>query len=910
MTNMTTAQPQVPTKPLQLFHGIVKQINSGDSLVIRSFAAGKNLEKQIMLSQITSARLGRNLKPSSPDSTIEADQPYAFDAREFLRKKLVGKEVVFSKEATTPSGTDRGVLYLGKDITTGENINDAIISAGLVEVRRLNKPSDEETRLIALEDHAKSLSLGKWSKDSDSDHVRNVKYTLDNARTFVDSLKQKPVDAIIEYVRDGSTLRALLLPSMNNVTVQLSGIKCPTMKQDGENEPFAEEAKFFVETRLLQRDVQIIVEGVANQSNGILLGTVLHPNGNISEFLLREGLARCVDWSMGNVSVGAEKYRNSEKQAKAAKIRMWKNYSPAKLILDEANKNLNGKVVEVSNGDSVTVKIGDATKKVFFSSIRPLRTADFPDLAPGKADKKNLPLYDVPYLFEAREFLRKKLIGKKVNCTVDYIQAKQDNYPEKVCCTIMFGEINVAEALVSQGLARVIRYKQDDNQRSSQYDDLLAAEIRAEKKNAGVHSNKPPTTMKINDTSSDSSKTKQLLPFFQRLGRIDSVCEYVSSGSRLRLYLPKETCLITCLLSGIDCPRLGRTANGSTPAQNNDEFSEEALQFSKSRAFQHEVKVEIEGIDKAGNFIGQVFTEDGTNLSVGLVEAGFAAVHKTAYNSPYFSALSAAENKAKEKKLNRWKNYVEKSVVLESVEKNEPTERVVTQKKIVITEITDELHFYGQLVENGPKLEQLMGQLRTELESRPPVVGAYTPKAGDICVAKFSMDDEWYRAKVISCKSSGDVTVLFIDYGNKEATKATSLAQIPAGFESLPAQSQEYALAMVQLSTDEDDNDNAYDYLKEILYLENEPQFSINVEYKVGTVDFVTLTDSSKVDIGKKLVMEGFLSVDRARREKRLQKLLTEYLKTLTQAKSAHKMMWRYGDKEQDDAAEFGLTKR
>ena len=56
--------------------------------------------------------------------------------------------------------------------------------------------------------------------------------------------------------------------------------------------------------------------------------------------------------------------------------------------------------------------------------------------------------------------------------------------------------------------------------------------------------------------------------------------------------------------------------------------------------------------------------------------------------------------------------------------------------------------------------------------------------------------------------------------------------------------------------------------------------------------------------------MEGFLSVDRARREKRLQKLLTEYLKTLTQAKSAHKMMWRYGDKEQDDAAEFGLTKR
>ena len=32
------------------------------------------------------------------------------------------------------------------------------------------------------------------------------------------------------------------------------------------------------------------------------------------------------------------------------------------------------------------------------------------------------PLYDVPYMFEAREFLRKKLIGKKVNVTLDYIQ--------------------------------------------------------------------------------------------------------------------------------------------------------------------------------------------------------------------------------------------------------------------------------------------------------------------------------------------------------------------------------------------------------------------------------------------------------------------------------------------------------
>lgn len=54
---------------------------------------------------------------------------------------------------------------------------------------------------------------------------------------------------------------------------------------------------------------------------------------------------------------------------------------------------------------------------------------------------------------------------------------------------------------MSQGLAKVIRYKQDDDQRSSKYDELLAAESRALKKLIGVHSTKEPTTMKIADVS-------------------------------------------------------------------------------------------------------------------------------------------------------------------------------------------------------------------------------------------------------------------------------------------------------------------------------------------------------------------------------------------------------------------------
>lgn len=65
----------------------------------------------------------------------------------------------------------------------------------------------------------------------------------------------------------------------------------------------------------------------------------------------------------------------------------------------------------------------------------------------------------------------------------------------------LFTHRNVAEALVSKGLATVIRYRQDDDQRSSHYDELLAAEARAVKKGAGLHSKKEAPIHRVADVS-------------------------------------------------------------------------------------------------------------------------------------------------------------------------------------------------------------------------------------------------------------------------------------------------------------------------------------------------------------------------------------------------------------------------
>ena len=56
------------------------------------------------------------------------------------------------------------------------------------------------------------------------------------------------------------------------------------------------------------------------------MGSIIHPNGNIAEALLREGLAKCVEWQLGVVTGGGEKYRKAQEVAKDAKKRIWKNY--------------------------------------------------------------------------------------------------------------------------------------------------------------------------------------------------------------------------------------------------------------------------------------------------------------------------------------------------------------------------------------------------------------------------------------------------------------------------------------------------------------------------------------------------------------------------------------------------------
>ena len=182
-----------------------------------------------------------------------------------------------------------------------------LVSEGLVNVRREGvRVTPELTRLQELEDAAKAAGKGRWGHAAPI--VRNITWQIENPRAFVDLQAGKPVKAIIEHVRDGSTVRAFLIPGFQYITLMISGIRCPGFKLDSDGRPdpsvvvpFAEEARFFVESRLLQRDVEIVLESVNNAN---FVGTILFPKGNIAEALLKMGLARCVDWSIAFMKTG------------------------------------------------------------------------------------------------------------------------------------------------------------------------------------------------------------------------------------------------------------------------------------------------------------------------------------------------------------------------------------------------------------------------------------------------------------------------------------------------------------------------------------------------------------------------------------------------------------------------------
>ena len=224
--------------------GIIKEVPSGDTVIIKAVlksTTGIAPEKRVTLSSLTAPRLGRR------DGST-ADEPFAWQSREFLRRKAIGQFCVFRTDYVLEqaAGREFGSVYLDNK----ENLAVSVVAAGwakvalmvtcvdpeappLVQVRQggaQQSPVYEE--LVKAEEAAKAARKGVWTTDADAIQaaVRPPPDDNDASSLLAQHGKGKPLPAIVEQVVSGSLLRVTLPEEGSAQTlVFVCGVNAPSL---------------------------------------------------------------------------------------------------------------------------------------------------------------------------------------------------------------------------------------------------------------------------------------------------------------------------------------------------------------------------------------------------------------------------------------------------------------------------------------------------------------------------------------------------------------------------------------------------------------------------------------------------------------------------------------------------------
>lgn len=292
---------------------------------------------------------------------------------------------------------------------------------------------------------------------------------------------------------------------------------------------------------------------------------------------------------------------------------------------------------------------------------------------------------DQPFAFEAKEHVRKMLIGKKVLVVPEYTRtapAESKDQSTRVYASIIFGKINVSDDLLRKGLARVISHRMDED-RSRFYEFYIQSEQDAARRTVGVHDPKAKGSNtrkavdltrrrkrggKDKDANDDEekvadnspvNKARQFLNSFQRESNgIEAVVEYCFSSTRFKLYVPRDHCYITFVLAGVRSPQENK--------EKKTNWAQEALDMIRPKVTQHNVKIYVEGLDRGDNFIGNmVFGKH--NIGCDLLKDGYAELMRySAEKSKYADKIMAAANKGRAAKVRCWQDFEERMAAIKA----------------------------------------------------------------------------------------------------------------------------------------------------------------------------------------------------------------------------------------------------
>ncbi|QDS69214.1 hypothetical protein FKW77_000711 [Venturia effusa] len=881
----------------------VKSIISGDTLVL-SHPSDPRKERQLSLAFVTAPRLKK-----------DGDEPFAFASRDFLRKLLVGKTVNFRVLYVIPSSKrEYGVAWLPDGKGSMLEFPEEAVKEGWLKVRddAGRREGDGDTALLVeklqvAEAHAKADSKGVWAESAGEGRVQCV-YELADPASFVKENQGKAIDGIVERVLSGDRMivRLQLSPKEHVQTMLLiAGIRAPSTKrmnpsnqQEQAAEPFGDEAQQFVEVRLLQRNVIVNVLGLSPQNQ--IVASVKHPSqGTIAPHILKAGLANCTDFHSTLLGADMGELRQAEKAARAANLGKHKHAS----ALQKAGSENDAVVSRILSADTIFIRNNKTgvERRINLSSVR----------QPKPSDPKQ-----APWQSEAKEFLRKRAIGKHIKYQIDGKRAATDGYDEREMATVTLAGKNIGLLLVENGFASVIRHRADDIDRSPIYDDLLLAEQEAQTSKKGIWSDKANAAKQYVDHSESLEKARRQMTLLSRQRKVSAIVDFVKSGSRFTVLIPKDNAKLTFVLSGIRAPRSARN-----PTDQGEPFGKEAHEFANRRLQQRDVEIDVEDVDKVGGFIGALYVNR-ENFAKLLLEEGFASVHAySAEKSGNGPELFAAERKAKEGRKGMWHDWDPSQDedgddfgYTNGGSNGHGTEAPAEPRKqdyrdVVVTHVDDSGRLKLQQIGTGTtaKLEDLMSSFRKFHLTAKPLADA--PKVGEVVSAKFMGD--WYRAKIRrNDREKKRAEVNYFDYGNSEMVDWTDLRPLPQekfGPQVLRPQAVDATLSYVQLPSGQ--------YLADTIdFLQTQVQdrqlvASVDFQEKDGSLS-VTLYDAGKSEkagdsINAELVLEGLAMVPRKMKAwERGADILKVLSKLETEAKDAHRGTWEYGDVLPDEDLE------
>ncbi|KAA8492726.1 Ribonuclease TUDOR 2 [Porphyridium purpureum] len=853
-------------------HAQVKHVLSGDTVVlVKPPAPGAPVAAPPPEIRLTLASL--QAPPLFPD-----EKPCAYDSREFLRSRLVGRAVQFVIEYKVEHAGDRlfGSIFVCEPVapapadgSSGDtassdahpkpaqiwtSVSKAVVRAGMAKVRApLNdreacaKDIDE---LRALEETAQTEQIGIYSPDAPI-RLRQLAPAM-SSNELLALMKGHAFRATVEYVITGSVFRVLVsLPdgTYRAMSVQLAGLQCPGFRREAGSEkplplPFALNAKFFSEMRVLGREIHFVVEhGERNAASMtgdwplyVRILSVTAPAGSgaekesatldLGEELLRAGFAKTLSWSLGESGVDSMRMRLAEKAARDARRGVWVSFEPpAGAQLGAAlSAPFEATVQEVVSGDTLVVVPESGPH-----ALSPVRIS----LASVRAPRPARGMQKEEYMgADAREFLRRKCIGKRVSVHVQYQRvpqaAQQSQASSSGTAPMLFADVfqdrpaaaasngseklNGSESsgsprmclsteLVRAGYATVIKHRSGEDT-SSVYEDLLQEESQAVEKKRGLHKPSPAGSgapRRVNDLGAPDAKkrARDMLPFLEKAGAMRGVVEHASTGSRFRVYIPKDHMIIPVALRAARAPAPARRnatgATGTAAAERGDPMGDEALFFARSMFLQRDVDVTVCGIDRNGTYLVDLRLAEGSSHSSTasqkardcatlLLEHGFAELSVGPSGAAASKQYESAEASAKAARCGIWQikdpNASNAKVAVEPEESaTAPVDRTPVAVRVVEVGVGGRI-FYRKLDVTG---DDGMGAISAALAAvavdDTTCADAREFKVGEMVLLRYP--NGVFRARVLSKNNAAnELRVRYSDFGLEDVVSAADVERL------------------------------------------------------------------------------------------------------------------------------------